>query len=136
MNSTVLLHAVFLFMCFRNAKCIECYQCDSGMADASDCNYLTDKSSPDLKSKSCSSIPNAKFCVKKVAQGGLGTKRFCSALDMGNYCNYVKQPGVDREYRSCVYTCDSDGCNSAHLLKPVNLFFFSTILISLYMGTI
>lgn len=47
--------------------------------------------------------------------GGIGTKRFCSSLDLGNYCNYVQQPGDQLEYRSCLFTCTGDGCNSATL---------------------
>jgi len=48
--------------------------------------------------------------------GGLGTKRFCSSLDLGNYCNYIRQPGDELEYRSCVYTCSSNGCNGSNLV--------------------
>lgn len=44
--------------------------------------------------------------------GGLGTKRFCSSADLGNYCNYVKEFGDAMEYRSCYFTCTGDGCNS------------------------
>jgi len=44
-------------------------------------------------------------------------KRYCSSHDLGNYCNYVKQPGDDKfEYRTCVYTCNSDGCNGSSQL--------------------
>lgn len=45
--------------------------------------------------------------------GQLGTKRFCSARDWGNYCEWVRRPGDEREYRACVFTCWGDGCNSA-----------------------
>lgn len=45
--------------------------------------------------------------------GGIGAKRYCSSLDLGNYCNYVQQPGDKLEYRTCVHTCTGDGCNSA-----------------------
>lgn len=48
--------------------------------------------------------------------GGLGTKRYCSSHDLGDYCNYVKQPGDKLEYRTCVYTCNSDGCNGSNHL--------------------
>lgn len=49
--------------------------------------------------------------------GGISTKRFCSSLDLGNYCNYVQQPGDKLEYRTCIYTCSADGCNTATHLK-------------------
>nr|CAD7447530.1 unnamed protein product [Timema bartmani] len=55
------------------------------------------------------------------SQGGLGTKRFCSSLDLGNYCNYIKQPGDELEYRSCVFTCSTDGCNAATHYIPLSL---------------
>lgn len=45
--------------------------------------------------------------------GGISTKRFCSSLDLGNYCNYVQQPGDKLEYRTCIYTCSTDGCNGS-----------------------
>ena len=51
--------------------------------------------------------------------GGLGVTRYCSSHNLGNYCNYVQRPGDVLEYRTCVYTCDSDGCNSS---KQVKLF--------------
>lgn len=50
--------------------------------------------------------------------GGIGAKRFCSSLDLGNYCNYVQQPGDILTYRTCVYTCRGDGCNPGHQHKP------------------
>lgn len=43
--------------------------------------------------------------------GGVGVKRFCSAFDLGNRCDYMKQPGDVMEYRTCVYSCNSDNCN-------------------------
>jgi hypothetical protein len=56
--------------------------------------------------------------INTVISGGLGTKRFCSSLDLGNYCNYIKQPGDQLEYRSCVFTCSTDGCNLADSKRP------------------
>lgn len=60
--------------------------------------------------------------------GGLGVKRYCSSHDLGNYCNYVKQPGDTMEYRTCVYTCDTDGCNGSSQVK----LFAYLIVISLF----
>ncbi|CAK9820874.1 hypothetical protein ANTPLA_LOCUS10929 [Anthophora plagiata] len=53
-----------------------------------------------------------------VESGGIGTKRFCSALDLGNYCDYVKQQGDKLNYRTCIHTCTGDGCNPAAIFKP------------------
>lgn len=53
--------------------------------------------------------------------GGLGVKRYCSSHDLGNYCDYVQQPGDTLEYRTCVYTCDSDDCNGSNQVKLFGL---------------
>lgn len=49
--------------------------------------------------------------------GGIGAKRFCSSKDLGNYCNYVENKGDRMEYRSCIYTCDTDGCNHSSQIR-------------------
>lgn len=102
----------------NSVNCITCYQCNStDHENPFQCTEFLD-SSVDLQPKECSAVYNAAYCIKEVGrfEGGLGTKRFCSSLDLGNYCNYIKQPGDDLEYRSCVYTCNSDGCNSTSML--------------------
>ena len=40
-------------------------------------------------------VHNAGHCVKMtgIFDGKLGTKRFCSTRDWGNYCEYVDRPG-------------------------------------------
>lgn len=58
------------------------------------------------------SISNWNFCV--YFEGGIGAKRFCSSKDLGNYCNYVQNKGDRMEYRSCIFTCDTDGCNHSN----------------------
>lgn len=45
--------------------------------------------------------------------GVVGTHRFCSSRDMGDQCQDIWFPDHDRMYRACVYTCSSEGCNSA-----------------------
>lgn len=60
-------------------------------------------------------------CIFYFYLGGIGAKRFCSSLDLGNYCNYVKQPGDILTYRTCVFTCTGDGCNPSNVIKPNNL---------------
>lgn len=49
--------------------------------------------------------------------GGIGAKRFCSSKDLGNYCNYVQNKGDRMEYRSCIFTCSTDGCNGSTRLN-------------------
>ena len=48
-----------------------------------------------------------------VFEGKLGTKRFCSSKDWGNYCEYQQRPGDVQEYRSCVLSCSGEHCNAA-----------------------
>ena len=49
--------------------------------------------------------------------GEIGDQRFCSARDLGNYCEYIRRNVDDREFRSCVYTCNTDGCNAANTVN-------------------
>lgn len=48
--------------------------------------------------------------------GGIGAKRFCSSKDLGNYCNYVQNIGDRMEYRLCIFTCGTDGCNHSSMI--------------------
>ncbi|XP_054266709.1 U-scoloptoxin(05)-Cw1a isoform X2 [Macrosteles quadrilineatus] len=106
-------------MCMLLVYGIDCYQCTS--ATNIDCGapLINDRADSSLEPTSCSYMFEASYCVKTTGlhSGGLGTKRFCSSLDLGNYCNYIRQPGDMMEYRSCVYTCDSDGCNAGNTLR-------------------
>ncbi|XP_013164525.1 PREDICTED: uncharacterized protein LOC106115632 [Papilio xuthus] len=93
---------------------IECFQCNS--SNTLECgDGLINLDGGYLKPTPCHHVYNAQYCIKQ--SGGISTKRFCSSLDLGNYCNYVAQPGDKLEYRTCIYTCSSDGCNSAAALK-------------------
>lgn len=65
------------------------------------------------------------FC-KCQFLGGIGAKRFCSSLDLGNYCNYVKQPGDELTYRTCVFTCTGDGCNPGNSNVPSSIITLGT----------
>lgn len=112
-----------------------CYVCDS--KDDIECTENMPTISK-LVSQDCKNITGAKYCIKttniyagkwrydlrwcikldltnelSLASGEFGTKRFCAANDHGSYCKYIKQPTGDREYRSCVLTCDSENCNGA-----------------------
>ncbi|XP_047022712.1 U-scoloptoxin(05)-Er1a [Helicoverpa zea] len=93
---------------------LECYQCNtSATMECGD--GLMSLDGGILKPLSCDHVYNAQYCIKLT--GGISTKRFCSSLDLGNYCNYVQQPGDKLEYRTCIYTCSTDGCNAGTSLK-------------------
>lgn len=110
------------------ASAIHCYQCSSSeLLDCADGIIHQGGIEP----YNCSHVYDSQYCIKAVKlegkltcskleltscnvfTGGIGTKRFCSSLDLGNYCNYVQQPGDSLLYRTCIYTCTGDGCNSA-----------------------
>jgi len=110
---------------------IRCFECDSSK-DYS-CTEEWDPSLPVVSHflTDCSHVFEAQYCVKMtgVFEGKMGTKRFCSSRDWGRYCEYIKRPGDIQEYRSCVFACDTNDCNSApsnlklhhllHLLAPL-----------------
>uniref|UniRef100_A0A8D8PTZ6 Protein sleepless n=1 Tax=Cacopsylla melanoneura TaxID=428564 RepID=A0A8D8PTZ6_9HEMI len=125
-----ILTLVLVALGFKGASSIDCYQCVSTDLDHPfQCNeYLSDDI--DIAPQSCANVYGASYCVKHTGrfEGGIGTKRFCSSLNLGNYCNYISQPGDSLLYRSCVYTCDSDGCNGSDTL----CFSIVTLLIALY----
>ncbi|XP_043465443.1 U-scoloptoxin(05)-Sm1a isoform X1 [Leptopilina heterotoma] len=108
---------------FQTAFGIKCYRCEStNSSNPFQCNeFLRDDF--DLNPESCDDVYGAQFCVKRVGRfaGGIGTKRECSSYNLGNYCDYVQQPGDKLEYRTCVYTCTGDGCNSATNSLPNQL---------------
>ncbi|EDV44435.1 uncharacterized protein Dana_GF20356 [Drosophila ananassae] len=99
---------------------IECYVCDTSDTDQPfQCGEWFERyDEPDIQPQNCSSVHGAQFCVKHVGrfEGGIGAKRFCSSKDLGNYCDYVRNKGDRMDYRSCIYTCDTDGCNAAFSL--------------------
>lgn len=96
---------------------INCYQCNS--SSSTDCNELFNAEDTNLKAQSCDNVYEARYCVKTTGiYGGLmGTQRFCSSRDFGNYCEYIKRNGDKREQRSCVYTCSRDACNRSNPLQ-------------------
>lgn len=61
--------------------------------------------------------------------GGIGATRYCSSRDLGNYCDYVRNRGDQMEYRSCIFTCDSDGCNGGSGNKISTLLIMLTTII-------
>ncbi|XP_041970827.1 U-scoloptoxin(05)-Sm1a isoform X1 [Aricia agestis] len=109
---------------------INCYQCTgTNSSDPFECNEYLDTDS-NILPKDCETIHDAQFCIKHVGrfEGGISTKRYCSSLDLGNYCNYVQQPGDKLEYRTCIYTCSTDGCNSASAVRISTIFLILSFL--------
>lgn len=99
--------------CFTAA--IRCFECDS--SNNFTCTEKWDPSEPIVQRylTYCGHIFEARYCVKMtgIYEGKLGTKRFCSSRDWGNYCEYIKRPGDIQEYRSCIFSCSLSGCNTA-----------------------
>ncbi|XP_071449220.1 UPAR/Ly6 domain-containing protein bou [Hetaerina americana] len=99
----------------KTAESIMCYQCNSTDTDNPyQCaEFMT--GSEDIKPTPCTNVYNAQYCIKFTGrhEGGLETIRSCSSLDHGNYCIYGSQRGDQLDYRSCMYTCSTDGCNLA-----------------------
>ncbi|XP_022173329.1 uncharacterized protein LOC111035845 [Myzus persicae] len=118
-NTFFLLALIAFISTIRSAKSILCYQCNSTDINA---QFLCTENMEDtdkLRPQPCSSVYNAAYCVTLIGRhrGGLGVTRYCSAYNLGNYCNYFKRPGDVMEYRTCVYTCESDGCNGPSVPK-------------------
>ncbi len=109
------------FFDLASSSKISCYDCDSS-SDFSCSEFWDPEESVNLQYYSdCRHVYDAQFCIKMtgIQNGRLGTKRFCSSRDWGDYCEYIQRPGDDREYRSCVFSCSSDGCNVAPSRKTM-----------------
>ncbi|CAH0725215.1 unnamed protein product, partial [Brenthis ino] len=132
MTTTYLLFLVFAVNTIKSAYAISCYQCSGTDSDEPfECNEYLDTDTG-LSPIDCENIHNAQYCIKQVGrfEGGIGTKRYCSSLDLGNQCNYVQQPGDKLEYRTCIYTCNTDGCNGASSIHISTTFFIVLLFIS------
>ncbi|CAK9820873.1 hypothetical protein ANTPLA_LOCUS10929 [Anthophora plagiata] len=117
-RSYALFAAFLLFV--ESVHSLRCYQCIStNNSHPFQCNEFL-SSDIDIEPQPCDAVFGAQYCVKHTGrfEGGIGTKRFCSALDLGNYCDYVKQQGDKLNYRTCIHTCTGDGCNPAAIFKP------------------
>ena len=115
-------YAVFAaFLLFiETAHSLQCYRCSStNNSHPFQCNEFL-SSDIDIKPQSCDDVFGAQYCVKHTGrfEGGIGTKRFCSARDLGNYCEYVSQQGDKLSYRTCIFSCTGDGCNPAVTFNP------------------
>uniref|UniRef100_A0A1A9UUN6 Protein sleepless n=1 Tax=Glossina austeni TaxID=7395 RepID=A0A1A9UUN6_GLOAU len=113
----VVLQSVIVCVILSTALGINCYVCDtSDTTTPFQCGEWFERfDRPDIQTQNCSNVHDAKFCIKHVGrfEGGIGAKRFCSSKDLGNYCDYVRNKGDRMDYRSCIYTCNTDGCNGA-----------------------
>ncbi len=108
--------ALLIVICHIRANYgIACFDCDSSKDFT--CSEFWDPALDVNRQyySDCGNVYNSQYCIKmtSIFDGKLGTKRFCSSKDWGDYCEYIKRPGDDREYRSCVFSCTSNGCNYA-----------------------
>ncbi|XP_065365568.1 UPAR/Ly6 domain-containing protein bou [Calliphora vicina] len=121
----LLLQCILLSAALSSVMAINCYVCDaSDTNNPFQCGEWFERfDEPDLEPQNCSNVHDAKFCIKHVGrfEGGIGAKRFCSSKDLGNYCDYVRNKGDRMDYRSCIYTCNSDGCNGASSIRLTQL---------------
>ncbi|XP_060855071.1 U-scoloptoxin(05)-Sm1a-like [Metopolophium dirhodum] len=119
-NLFVLL--LIAFICtIRSAGSISCYQCNStDIKYQFQCTETMDNIG-DLRPTPCTNLYNAAYCVTHIGfhNGGHGVRRYCSSHNLGNYCNYFKPPGDEKDYETCIYTCAASGCNGPGELKLV-----------------
>ena len=99
---------VLATMTVDSANAISCYECDS--SNNFSCTEFWDPTLPVTSQyySNCSHVFEARYCVKMtgVFDGKLGTKRFCSSKDWGNYCEYIERPGgkgLRRSHRAVFY---------------------------------
>jgi len=120
MKNVILSTGIFLAI-FRSAIAIRCYTCNSSdTSNPFQCGEWFDRyDKPDSETNDCSSVHGAQYCIKHIGrfEGGIGAIRYCSSKDLGNYCDYVQNKGDQMEYRSCIFTCDSDGCNESTAVR-------------------
>lgn len=109
---SVVLGFIFTCLLYTSASAIECYRCNSTTHRECLEKFIHPST---LKPDSCSDVFEARYCIKTTGyyQGVIGDQRFCSSRDLGNYCEYIQRAEDEREYRTCVYTCSTDACNSA-----------------------
>lgn len=104
----------------ETAHSLKCYQCVSTNSTRPfQCNEVL-SDDIDMVPESCDGVFGATYCVKHTGrfEDGIGTKRFCSSVDRGNYCDYVNHKGDKLTYRTCIFTCTGDGCNPATTSTP------------------
>jgi len=113
----IVFSAAVVISIIGTASAINCYVCNAtDSATPFQCGEWFERfDTPDIEPQDCSGVHGAKYCIKHIGrfEGGIGAKRFCSSKDLGNYCNYVQNKGDRMEYRSCIFTCSTDGCNGS-----------------------
>ncbi|KAL7643732.1 UNVERIFIED_CONTAM: hypothetical protein RMT77_005738 [Armadillidium vulgare] len=121
-NISWFLTVFIIFISFNEGHSIHCYECDSSL-DMTCGETLADGHTH--TPNDCSYLQEPSFCVKMTGlyEGELGTKRFCSARDFGNYCEMVRRPGDERLYRACTYTCSKHSCNIAPAISNSSITF-------------
>jgi len=133
----LIFQSILLYAVIETATAINCFVCDASDTETPfQCGEWFERfDKPDIQPQNCSNVHEAKYCIKHVGrfEGGVGAKRFCSSKDLGNYCDYVRNKGDRMDYRSCIYTCDTDGCNGANLLNINYINFLTLIIISIFL---
>ncbi|CAG9799194.1 unnamed protein product [Chironomus riparius] len=122
----LLLSLIFCSISIYSVTSIKCYVCNStDTSQPFQCSEWFERyDRPDIQPVDCSAVHGAKYCIKHIGrfEGGIGAIRYCSSRDLGNYCNDVKNKGDELEYRSCIFTCETDGCNTSSFIKiPLGL---------------
>ncbi|GBN04554.1 hypothetical protein AVEN_101235-1 [Araneus ventricosus] len=127
MKPFIVIFSLILIAVIHETTAIYCYQCNSN--EETYCSEVFNRDGLTLEPTICDGIHEAKYCIKATGmyEGTIGTRRFCSSRHHGNYCEYVRRPGDEREYRSCVYTCSSDGCNSGSGVSESKILFFISL---------
>ncbi|GIX98827.1 protein quiver [Caerostris darwini] len=130
-NTLFVISLFLLISVIHKSLAIYCYQCNSN--EETYCSEVFNRDGLTLEPTQCDGIHEAKFCIKATGmyEGTIGTRRFCSSRHHGNYCEYVRRPGDEREYRSCVYTCSSDSCNGAGNIPKSKILMFTSFLCSI-----
>jgi len=127
----------FLSLILPHTAAIECFECDSSKNFS--CTEFWDPSLVVIQdfTSNCSHVFEAEYCVKMtgVFEGKLGTKRFCSSRDWGNYCEYIQRPGDVQEYRSCVFSCTPNHCNTSTSLVTISLVSLVASVMSVVLAT-
>lgn len=122
----------------RVSAAISCYECNSSTNFTCTENWEPGNYVVDQYRNDCKHVFEATYCVKMVGvfEGKLGTKRFCSSRDWGNYCEYIKRPGDIQEYRSCVFSCTTNTCNTGQRSVRASLLSLATVFLPVIVSAI
>ncbi|GAB1610535.1 uncharacterized protein LOC115230369 [Argonauta hians] len=112
------VYLTLLFLAYiSSANALNCYVCNSTLDDNCNEKFENTDLNP-VKPERCN-VYNARYCIKVYGMWGgvVGTHRFCSSRDMGQQCQDIWYADHDRMYRSCIFTCSGDSCNSGENLS-------------------